>query len=179
MRYRQSKEHATFPEQNGTEEPRNGTEQSTVDTISFFIFTVVNNIHNQKNKIYGDKSKILYCVLLVTLKILLGMLNVLLITLKILLAIVKSQCPTILVQIYISPIWYRIMFSSNKIRKVWVFLADFYWKSCWNVIICLRPALLSLRISIRKSIHFLHCLIIILHTPLCFNGMNVTILLHV
>ena len=145
----------------------------------FNIFTVVNNIHNQKNKIYGDKSKILYCVLLVTLKILLGMPNVLIITLKILLAIVKSQCPTILVQIYISPIWYRIMFSSNKIRKVWVFLADFYWKSCWNVIICLRPALLSLRISIRKSIHFLYCLIIILHTPLCFNGMNVTILLHV
>ena len=140
---------------------------------------MVNNIHNQKNKIYGVKTKILYSVLLVTLKILLGMPKVLHITLKILLAIVKFQCPTILAQIYISPILYRMMFSLNKIRKVWVFLGDFHWESCRNVMICLRPALLSLRISIRKSIPFLHCLIIILHTLLCFNGMNVTNLLHV
>ena len=92
------------------------------------IFTVVNNIHNQKNKIYGVKTKILYSVLLVTLKILLGMPKVLHITLKILLAIVKFQCPTILAQIYISPILYRMMFSLNKIRKVWVFLGDFHWE---------------------------------------------------
>ena len=111
------------------------------------------------------ESKILYFVLLVTLKILLGMPKVLLITLKILLAIVKSQCPTILAQIYISPTLYRMMFSLNKIRKVWVFLGDFHWERCWNLMICLRPALLSLRISIRKSIHFLHCLIIILQLP--------------